>query len=131
MSSLLPSRLSSKPASLRLPARRVLIRRYPLRRVLHFESKASQKQPGRRSNTTTRVETNDWDPQSYNTPPPPPPPRVPPHRTDYTSQLEPESPGLSNFTNAIVVGAFILGIGAGVYFTSDVGSKVFDLLSEL
>lgn len=128
MSSWFPSRLSSKPPSLRLATRRVLIRRSPIRRVLHFDSKASQNQPGRRSKTTTRVETNDWDPQSYNSPPPP---RVPPQRPDYTSQLEPEAPGLSNFTNAIIVGAFILGIGAGVYFTSDVRLKVFDLLSEL
>eukprot|EP00210_Caulerpa_lentillifera_P007765 g7410.t1 len=120
------SRCPSSPQfpSLRESSRHSRIRKRSFRRTLHLVSMAAQKQPrGRRSGSSTRVETNDWDPQSYQPPPPPPPPRI------RSIQLEPESPNLSNFTNAIVVGAFVLGIGAGVYFTSDVTTSPSNVAS--
>lgn len=89
------------------------MRRWVPRKTPRLPVVASLREPGRQpTSRARRVEGNDWDPQSANLQPPRPPIRP--------SLREEESPNLSNFTNAITVGAFVLGIGAGVYFTSEV-----------
>lgn len=88
------------------------------RGVVYCAQKESERS---RRGGNTRTESNDWDPKTYDYPPP----RNPPPRT-ISRVTEPEPPAFSNFTNAIIVGAFVLGIGAGVYFTSEVKDTIFE-----
>ena len=96
--------------------------RAPLHR-LAVVTKAEQEQPrpSRGSNGQTRTYRPDWDRQSnYDYPPPPsqtsrqPPSGPPPPPENNNNGFG------SNFTKALLAGVFILGIGTGVWFDSQV-----------
>lgn len=85
--------------------------------------RASQR-PSRekRGSPTLPYEDDGWDPvtPSYGIDA-----RRPPRKYSEDVQLT----GLSPFTNALIGGAFVLGVGAGVYFGTEVSSH-FDIPSE-
>ncbi|PRW44264.1 hypothetical protein C2E21_6775 [Chlorella sorokiniana] len=76
-----------------------------------------------------------WGPDSYQYPPPPPtaaapPPRLPPQGGGNGSGPGGSGPGgLSNLTKAFIAGAFILGMGAGIWFDSEVTLEPQNLAS--
>lgn len=79
----------------------------------------SQGQPGRGQSGSSRTYDQSWERRSqYDYPPPPsqnsrPPSGPPPRPPDNNG-------GGSDFTKALLAGVFILGIGAGVWFDSQV-----------
>ena len=95
----------------------------PRKRQTWTRHAAERKPNGRRGKVpTTQYEDDGWDPQapSYNHPPTRNPSRHTGRDIDAVSEFSAVSP----FTNALIGGAFVLGIGAGVYFASEVRVEV-------
>eukprot|EP00210_Caulerpa_lentillifera_P003271 g3122.t1 len=86
---------------------------------------AGLREPDRRPDISNGVKVDDWNSQSFNSVPP----RGPVNRTSQT-RSEPEFTGFTSFTKSVIVGAFVLGIGAGVYFTSEVNLEPSNVASS-
>ena len=90
-------------------------------RRLKVKAEQSQEQQGRGQSGSSRTYDQSWERRSqYDYPPPPSQPGRPPSGPPPRPPENNNNGGGSDFTKALLAGVFILGIGAGVWFDSQV-----------
>lgn len=127
--------LAARPLQHPQPARRLVVRRAEFSRDPRGGGGGSGGASGSGSSgpPTQQQQQQPWGADSYQYAPPPsstPPPRLPPTNGGGAGGGEgPGGGGLSNLMKAFIAGSFILGMGAGIWFTSEVTFEPQNLAS--